>query len=88
MNKVCPRPSEDDPGILVDWHIQAVEMFVQGVNLNPFLIPKAGFINTAPGKMTIRSFQSDIVTQLARIMVEGCKCPAGVEFCRSKKAKR
>jgi hypothetical protein len=35
--------------------------------LNSFLIPQAGFINTAPGQMTIRSFQNDIVTQLARV---------------------
>lgn len=69
ISGIKPRPSENDPALILDWNPVAVAAFVAGAN-DPFALNhlpmQADFlVTTEPGQMTSMSLMADVMAYLA-----------------------
>ena len=64
--KSC-KITENDPALLFDWNLEALEVLVNGINHNAGEGPQAFFITSPLGHMTQTSLLNDIMMALANV---------------------
>jgi hypothetical protein len=60
------KVTESDPVVLLDWHIDTLQRFVDHAN-QQLILPQGFFVTTAPGHMTVTSFVTDVVNMLSQV---------------------